>query len=65
MGHLNAGHMTLEDAKDYCDNAGDCRYVYDIGCDNKEFFTCHKGKLVKYDKPGVSSCVYAKGNPSI
>ena len=62
-GTSGAAHNNLTDAQNYCEKSGDdCKFVYDVGCDKKDYFTCHTGTLAKNDKPGVNVCGYAKGN---
>ena len=36
---IGAPHESLIEAKNYCEKSGDgCMFVYDIGCDKKDYF---------------------------
>ena len=55
-------HKTFEDAKRYCNIDKECKYFFDIDCDEKDFFTCHKGSLTRNAQKDDVVCIYAKGS---
>ena len=51
---------TLHNAKVACDEDDNCKYVYDVKCDNvNTFYLCSKSNSLK-PAPVTGSCVYEK-----
>ena len=62
LGNVLEGFSSLPSAKDGCKDDQNCNGIFDVGCDNKLFWTCH-GKIA----PGKheiakKSCAWNKGN---
>ena len=51
---------TLKDAKEYCDDDSDCRFVYDPNCDGIEPMVCTKG-IGTIARSLRKECIHAKG----